>query len=222
MADGGGMHPRKLLPLGAVVLVIIAALLTWRTTTPSVPGEEAPPVPATLAGEPAAPVPAPARQRPAPTAEPAQPLPDASAPDTASRGTSTPAPWLGADPSTPPGASTPAATPAPASGEATVSKDDIRAAVREVLPGLRRCYAPVAERDRATHKVVVRFTLVGQGSSGFFKDADILEDTTLDDPVFLSCLLQELSQARFRAPWGTGEVTITYPFTLAPSPRDGG
>jgi hypothetical protein len=102
-----------------------------------------------------------------------------------------------------------------------MSKDDIRAAVREVLPGLRRCYEPVAGRDASEHKVVVRFTLVGQGSSGFFKDADILE-STLNDPLFLSCLLQELSQARFRAPWGTGEVTITYPFTLSGTPRDAG
>jgi hypothetical protein len=102
-----------------------------------------------------------------------------------------------------------------------MSKDDIRAAVREVLPGLRRCYEPVSRRDASEHKVVVRFTLVGQGSSGFFKDADILE-STLNDPLFLSCLLHELSQARFRAPWGTGEVTITYPFTLSGTPRDAG
>ncbi|WP_223643658.1 AgmX/PglI C-terminal domain-containing protein [Corallococcus sp. EGB] len=105
--------------------------------------------------------------------------------------------------------------------ETTVRKEDIRTAIQDVRPGLQKCYAPVAERGVGDQRVVVRFTLVGQGTQGSFQDADIIE-STLNDPLFLSCLLTELSQARFRAPWGTGVVTITYPFVFQSLARDGG
>jgi hypothetical protein len=222
------MHSRKLLPLGATVLLAAAALIAWWAGAPSVPSAGALPTPATLPGEPAAPVVPAAQARSVPVAPPT-PVADAPPPSEATRrepAVTVAGAGAGAGQGTAPGVSasgSTASTSAPAATqEPTVSKDDIRGAVREVLPGLRRCYAPVAARDASAHKVVVRFTLVGQGSSGFFKDADILEESTLDDPIFLSCFLQELSQARFRAPWGTGEVTITYPFTLAGNARDGG
>ncbi len=105
--------------------------------------------------------------------------------------------------------------------EATVRKEDIRTAIRDLRPGLQKCFAPLAERGAGDQRVVVRFTLVGQGTQGSFQDADIIE-STLNDPLFLSCLLTELSQARFRAPWGTGVVTITYPFVFQSLARDGG
>ncbi|RJS25191.1 hypothetical protein DRW03_08775 [Corallococcus sp. H22C18031201] len=108
-----------------------------------------------------------------------------------------------------------------AAEEATVRKEDIRTAIQDARPGLQKCYAPLAERGAGNQRVVVRFTLVGQGTLGSFQDADIIE-STLDDPMFLSCLLRELSQARFRTPWGTGAATITYPFVFQSSARDGG
>ncbi|WP_186001779.1 AgmX/PglI C-terminal domain-containing protein [Corallococcus sp. Z5C101001] len=108
-----------------------------------------------------------------------------------------------------------------AAEEATVRKEDIRTAIQDVRPGLQKCYAPLAEHGAGDQRVVVRFTLVGQGTQGSFQDADIIE-STLNDPLFLSCLLTELSQARFRAPWGTGAVTITYPFVFQSLARDGG
>jgi hypothetical protein len=212
------MNARKLLPLLASAALLVAALAWWLSGAPSVDATENP-------------APAPVTTTTAVTASTAPPRPPPAVPvaavsDTAmAEPTTAPAPHAPAPTTVAATRSTEqqaAARPsserstatAPITEEPQVSKDDIRTAVREVLPGLRRCYAPVAERDASPHKVVVRFTLVGQGSSGFFKDADIVE-STLNEPLFLSCFLQELSQARFRAPWGTGEVTITYPFTLA-------
>ncbi len=104
---------------------------------------------------------------------------------------------------------------------ATLDKEDIRAAIKGVEPLIKDCFLDAAERNPGDQKVVLRFTIVGQGTSGHFDEGEVVESTIVD-PWVQACFLDSLTDAQFRPPHGKGKVTVTYPFKFTAHPKDGG
>jgi hypothetical protein len=107
--------------------------------------------------------------------------------------------------------------PSAGESEPAVNKEEIQAAVVAVKPLIRQCFEDVAQRYPGNHKVVLKFTIVGQGLTGHFKDGEVV-DSTIPDPWLQACFLDSLTDARFPAPSGGGTVTVTYPFAFIPDP----
>jgi len=106
------------------------------------------------------------------------------------------------------------APPSPTAETATVSRESVQAAVREVLPALQRCYESSLKMKADSRGVVrVAFTLQASDGGGSLKDAEIL-DSDLANPVADACLLDVVAAAHFPIPEGKGEVRVTYPFRL--------
>jgi hypothetical protein len=104
--------------------------------------------------------------------------------------------------------------------ETTVDKEEIRLAIKTVVPLIRQCFLDVAERHPGPQTVTLKFTIEGQGLTGHFRDGEVV-DTTIQDPFALACFLDSLLDVRFPAPRGGGRVTITYPFRFEPKPDAG-
>jgi hypothetical protein len=101
-----------------------------------------------------------------------------------------------------------------------VDKEEIRQAVRTVVPLIRQCFQDVAARYPGPQSVTLKFTIEGQGLTGHFRDGEVV-DTTIQDPFALACFLDSLLDVRFPPPRGGGRVTITYPFRFEPRPDAG-
>ena len=114
-------------------------------------------------------------------------------------------------------------TPEPSAGDETaaIDKEDIRDAIKGVEPLIKDCFLDAAERNPGDQKVVLRFTIVGQGTSGRFDEGEIVESSIVD-PWVQACFLESLTDAQFRPPHGKGKVTVTYPFKFVAHPKDGG
>ncbi|HVG60641.1 MAG TPA: AgmX/PglI C-terminal domain-containing protein, partial [Hyalangium sp.] len=113
-------------------------------------------------------------------------------------------------------ASIPEAEPQQEPSEAPpVDKEDIRRAIQTVVPLIRQCFEDVAERHPGPQTVKLKFTIEGQGLTGYFKDGEVV-DSSIQDPFALACFLDSLVDVRFPAPRGGGRVTITYPFHFQP------
>ncbi|KFE65303.1 AgmX/PglI C-terminal domain-containing protein [Hyalangium minutum] len=115
----------------------------------------------------------------------------------------------------PPPITIPEAEPREQASSGTVDKEDVRQAIQTVVPLIRECFQDVAERFPGPHTVTLKFTIEGQGLTGFFRDGEVV-DSTLQDPFALACFLDSLLDVRFPAPRGGGKVTITYPFHFQP------
>lgn len=116
------------------------------------------------------------------------------------------------------------AAPAPIAPQeeevSSVSKDDIRRAIRSVTPLIRQCFEDAAEKNPGDHRVVLRFTIEGQGTSGRMDEGEIVESSIVD-PWVQACFLESLTDAQFPAPSGGGTVTVTYPFAFTRRPDAG-
>lgn len=103
----------------------------------------------------------------------------------------------------------------------TVDKEQIREAIRSVTPLVRSCFEDAKDRYPAPQKVVLKFTITGQGISGHFTDGEV-QESTIVDPWVQSCFLEALTDARFPVPENKGTVTVTYPFRYESTPPDAG
>ncbi|MEW5849921.1 MAG: AgmX/PglI C-terminal domain-containing protein [Myxococcota bacterium] len=114
-----------------------------------------------------------------------------------------------------PGTTTPQGGAAGATGGgARLDKDDIKAAVRAVIPSMKHCYESGQKMTPESQgKVSIAFTLVAADGGGFMRDAEI-KSSDLGNPIIDACLLQSLTEARFPVPEGEGEVRVTYPFVF--------
>lgn len=101
-----------------------------------------------------------------------------------------------------------------------VRREDLRAAIESVTPLIKQCFLDAAEKNAGDQRVVLKFTIVGQGTSGFFQDGEVAE-SSIPDPWVQACFLEALTDARFPAPSGGGTVTVTYPFAFTDT-RDAG
>jgi len=106
-------------------------------------------------------------------------------------------------------------TPSPAVGEekkASLGREEIRAAVRAVLPKVKVCYESALEHDPAlsgTVKVALEIEAVdGKGKvvSGEVPDSETRS------PFFEACVLETVANVEFPAPEGEGKLKVTYPF----------
>jgi hypothetical protein len=121
----------------------------------------------------------------------------------------------------------PTDTGAPSSHRGTMSKEDIRAAMRATIPAIKACYARfLQDHPQVSGRINVRFTIVDKEGIGRVSDATV-EPLTRDagvpelaSPVAEACILKAIAEADFAAPVG-GPVVVTYPFLLAPKPPDG-
>ena len=104
--------------------------------------------------------------------------------------------------------------PPPSAG--AIDKEAIKRAIESVKPLIRQCFEDAQERFPPPQKVVLSFTIVGQGISGHFDEGEIKESTIVD-PWVQSCFLDSLGDARFPVPEGGGTVSVTYPFSFAAS-----
>lgn len=216
-----GRGPKLVFALGAALAVLMVAGL-WFTSEPArAPAPDGAPEAVTTAA------PGPATQLPPrPQAAPAEQPPAAALPTT---------PPADADRPLIPGRDIPlpreqwperlqprdrqVVTPPPEDAP-EVRKEDIRAAIESVTPLIKQCFLDAAQRNAGNQKVVLKFTIVGQGTSGFFQDGEV-EESTIPDPWVQACFLEALTDARFPAPSGGGTVTVTYPFAFTDT-RDAG
>lgn len=101
----------------------------------------------------------------------------------------------------------------------------IRDAVREqYFPIARSCYQELLDRQpTASGKVVMSFSIVGDGEDGVVDRVDLGDDSTMDDPEFTLCMRESMYSTIFEPPPpGAEETTVTYPIALEPGPREDG
>ena len=123
-----------------------------------------------------------------------------------------------------PAGSAPEATRAPSGGDrGSMDKDQIRRAVRQVIPIVKECYAKLLEdQPEASGRLVVRFTITNAGGGvGRIKEASIVPKEAdgsapeLISPLTEQCVLNAIGNLSFPAPEGE-PVDVTYPFNFSP------
>jgi len=162
--------------------------------TPSLaaPGEPGAPRPQGVT----TPKPAPAPGPEAGPAQPPVPAPSGAAPSAA------------AEPASP-GSAGQEAPPS----NAVANKEDIRAAIRALIPEVRRCYEQgLKQRPDLSGTVRVDFTLSRAPDGGAYAKEGEIGDTTLTAPFVEACILSALQTAHFQELKGSGEVRVRYPF----------
>ena len=118
----------------------------------------------------------------------------------------------------------PAPDPAPAERRGTLDKDEIRKAMRQVIPALKQCYAKLLEQQPQTSgRLMFQITITENGSGGGrISEASVVPQSTDDGtpeliaPLAEQCMLNAIAEAPFPAPQG-GPVVVRYPFSFAPS-----
>jgi hypothetical protein len=108
------------------------------------------------------------------------------------------------------------APPAPAL-VGTLSKDDIRTAVREVAPLLTECFEKALPHLTVRHgNIVSHLRFTGEPDVGTVVEAEGLdgEPGFIGDPEFAECWTQTLLSIELPPLEAGGEVKVTYPFEL--------
>jgi hypothetical protein len=101
-----------------------------------------------------------------------------------------------------------------------IHPEDIRVALQAVTPLVQQCFEDVAQRNRGSQRVRLRFTVEPGGEGGRMSGGELLE-STIPDPMVQACMLDSLLDARFPAPAGGGKATVVYPFEFR-APGDAG
>lgn len=88
----------------------------------------------------------------------------------------------------------------------------IRRVVQLHRQAMRACYQDAVERNPAAHgKLVLRFTILGDGSVG---QAEVTA-TEIEDVVMRACVVNQVREWRFPVPPNGVPVIIHYPFVFA-------
>lgn len=97
-------------------------------------------------------------------------------------------------------------------------REAVRAALREVTPGMRDCYQQGLRLEPELQgNLVLELSLEARDGVGRIIEATIDEEASTMRALFVqACVLKELSGARFPAPRGDGAIAIRYPFHFAP------
>ncbi|HLT38258.1 MAG TPA: AgmX/PglI C-terminal domain-containing protein [Enhygromyxa sp.] len=102
----------------------------------------------------------------------------------------------------------------------TLDPSYVREAVREQLvPVAVDCYNTVLTKqdEKAGGKLVLEFTIIGvEEVGGVVEEAEIAEESTLDNEFLRECLRESLMAVTFDPPPDGGRVTVTYPLTFEP------
>ena len=106
-------------------------------------------------------------------------------------------------------------TPA-ADSRATLSKEDIRAAIQELLPEIKDCYQQGLKGNPDLDGTVkVEFVLVNTPDGGSYAREGEINDSTLASPLVEACILSKIQKAKFKDIQGNGEVRVKYPFRMS-------
>lgn len=96
-----------------------------------------------------------------------------------------------------------------------------RALQEQYVPVAKSCYEELlARQPRAQGKVVLAFSIVGDSDAdagGVVEEAELRDDSTMDDPEFVQCMRESLYSTVFEPPpRGASKTTIVYPIELSP------
>lgn len=96
-----------------------------------------------------------------------------------------------------------------------------RALQEQYVPVAKSCYEELlARQPRAQGKVVLAFSIVGDSDAdagGVVAEAELRDDSTMDDPEFVQCMRESLYSTVFEPPpRGASKTTIVYPIELSP------
>jgi hypothetical protein len=108
------------------------------------------------------------------------------------------------------------AAPAPPNGR--IEPQYIQERVRnDFFPLARQCYATgLSQNPQLAGKVVFAFNIVGDAKTGGIVEAvDVLNESTLRDPMVIDCMRQSFLSTVFPPPAGGGEVTVLYPIIFS-------
>jgi len=110
-----------------------------------------------------------------------------------------------------------AATPQIRAGAAIVtgslSSQVIRRVIKRHLNEVRFCYEQQLQSDPALKgRVVIRFVIDSKGNV----TAAVVAESTFNDTIVETCILQAVRRWKFPAPEGGGGVVVSYPFELRP------
>jgi len=98
--------------------------------------------------------------------------------------------------------------------KATLDKEQIKAAIHAVTPMVQECYEQRLQENQSLQgKAVLQFTIVAKDGQGQIDDGEV-KSSSLGDLRLETCLLHQLTKARFPMPQGDGKVTVSYPFTF--------
>ena len=98
-------------------------------------------------------------------------------------------------------------------------REFLQKAVREqYIPVAKSCYEELlARRPKASGKVVLYFSIVGDEDTGGVVDhVETRDGTSFDDPEFLLCMRESMYSTLFDPPPSGGETTVEYPLELSP------
>ncbi len=135
----------------------------------------------------------------------------------AKRGESRPAPSPSATASSSSGTS---GGPKPALPDAPpeLTKDYIRARVKELVPLLAECYQRELDADpKLGGTLMVHFTLGGEpGVGGIVETSEIdAEHSTITNPAMIECVRETMYGLQFDPPAEGGQVVVHYPFAFS-------
>jgi hypothetical protein len=121
-----------------------------------------------------------------------------------------------------PGAGTNSSTADPSS-KAMANKEDIRAAIKELLPQIRDCYEQGLKQNPSLDgKARVEFVLARAPDGGAYAREGEVNESTMNAPLVEACILSKLQTAHFRDLQGEGEVRVKYPFNFHSERERGG
>lgn len=123
-------------------------------------------------------------------------------------------------PSVAPPAAAPASEPPRGHYEPSYIQEVFR---EEMFPLLRKCYeGALLQQPKLGGRLVLSFSIVGDPSvGGVVEDADIAEESSLQDEEMRTCVRESLMTLTFdKPPSGGGYVTVKYPVEFSPDDEE--
>jgi hypothetical protein len=110
-------------------------------------------------------------------------------------------------------------------GGGTLDPDQVVKVIRGVMPGIKKCYETLLEKDpQASGRLVVSFTIVDAGGgTGKVSEASIVPQDRTDAapeliaPLTEQCVVNAIGEQAFPAPEG-GPVEVSFPFVFSANP----
>jgi len=94
-----------------------------------------------------------------------------------------------------------------------LSKEVIRRVIKRHLNEVRFCYEQQLQSDPSLKgRVVIRFVIDSKGNV----TAAVVAESSFNDTIVETCILQAVRRWKFPAPEGGGVVVVNYPFELMP------
>jgi hypothetical protein len=119
----------------------------------------------------------------------------------------------------------PSAVPDPPGVAGHLDAHDIQDRVRaDFFPMASGCYVDAEKRTPGLRgRILLHFAIVGDSKvGGVVESADVLDASTIRDPMMIDCLRESMLSLTFPPPKQGGFVTVEYPIEFSPDEPDGG